>query len=692
MKETTIRKEGEEEIETKSSSSHKRKKKTKPRKSSSSCCCTRSFCDYFKRKPDEYIDDIRIPSITFQPYHVRRCTDLFFFFLYILSWAGLLAIIITARKQGGNADKIIHSVDYHGEICGTGEHVLDKPYAAWVVMPDPFNPFSSQKDCTDCFQIRTCVKDCGYTLQDPNVLDKYQSEPLLYLCIPVPSSSVSPQLPNTTFRGQFPYSSTFNSVTELASRSYTDLFIGWPIILGSAGLALLFSYFYTWLTSKWVKVLFLFAVIFITAGGGLLSYVLLENGAQLAATVSPERELAVEILGITVAIITFFFLVFLFLIRTRIAIAIEIIREGANALKHMKWLLIFPLFPFLVGLGYFILFMVGTLWVGSVWTVTFKGPLPPYIIEEATQQNRTELASLSTPYYTYSYNQTLKNSFAYLLLHLLWTIQILIYFTYTVISTAVSRWYFLPRIRTASGKIKRKLPLFPILYATKIILRYHLGTICLSALIVAFTSVLRAIIKYMDRIRCIKGQREPNAIQICLSNIMNYFTYCSKCCLDYVNKKALVWTGLYGDPFMISAKSSFTLLFSNLIRLGTVSVIGTYIMFLGKLLVSSLTAGVFGILILHFYGKVMNSVVLPIVIIFLLAYMVASLSMTIVETIIDTVFIAFLVDEHVNGASTEQMFASPVLKKILYTHALENQSAYDRAVQARNTNTTNTSV
>lgn len=650
-----------------------------PERSDTATCCLGSVCFDSSKAA-------KAPSLTFQSASRRKCTNVLFILLYAGFWAGLIAIVSTSKSQGGNPQKVIHNVDWRGEVCGVSAGVRDRPYSAWVVMPNLANPLEA--DCTDCYQIRTCIPDCGWTVQDRYVLDKYQSQPLLYMCIPVPAHSVNVHLPNTTFRGEFPYSKYFNSLSEFSSRTYSDLFIGWPVLLLSSLLAIAFSYAYAWLTTKWARVLLGFGVVVITAGGVLISYVLLQNAKQMAATVSTERELAVEILGYTTICLTVLFLCILIALRHRIAIAIEVVREAMTAVRHMKFLVFFPLLPFLVGLGYFVLFVYATLMAGSVWNVQYRVGMPAYLSQRAQEQGVSEFLSPAASYHTYTYNEDLKKSFAFLFLKLLWTIQILTYFVYMVISVAVSRWYFSPRVKISSKdhperapKEKKRLPHWPIWDAVVIVLRFHMGTVMCSGLLVAIAQFLRTVAKYFKRLECITGAKNggnPNCLQVCLANAIYYCSFCSACCLDYINKHALIWTGVYGDEYWIAAKSTFTLLYRNVIRLATVTVVSTYLMTVGKILVAGITAGLGAIITLQYYGTVMNSTILPIVTIFLMAYMVASCFMTTVETVIDTVFVSFLIDEMINGR-TGKMCASKRLQDLLRRQSAEAQTALQRA-------------
>lgn len=131
--------------------------------------------------------------------------------------------------------------------------------------------------------------------------------------------------------------------------------------------------------------------------------------------------------------------------------------------------------------------------------------------------------------------------------------------------------------------------------------------------------------------------------------------WCAECCLDKVSKNALVWSAIYGDSFCVSACSSFSLIMGNLGRTAAITVIETFVMMLGKVLVGVFT-GVLGALCCDaIYGDDLSSIAMPGVIMFLIGFLVASLFLSCLETAVDTVFICFLVDESHSKATGNPM-------------------------------------
>ena len=178
----------------------------------------------------------------------------------------------------------------------------------------------------------------------------------------------------------------------------------------------------------------------------------------------------------------------------------------------------------------------------------------------------------------------------------------------------------------------------------------------------------------------------PNAVQRTVFCLIQCCLKCVQCCMDKVNKNALVWCAIYGDSFAESACSSFALVWANLARVAALSLVSSFLMFVGKLFVSFLTTGIAAIAMYKYYTNGLNSLVLPVVVIFLLSYMVAALFMSLVETTSSTVFLCFLVDERYNKQSGH-MLASEGLQSVINAHkehgaeyaAREQQKAHIRA-------------
>jgi len=612
------------------------------------------------------------------PSSARSCTDIFFLLLYFLAWVGMILIISIAGARGANVNKIIHGVDYDGNICGVSKGFGDRPYAAFVAMPTAAHQASSN-DCDGCYQIHTCVASCDQTTTFPEIGDWYVSEPLLYYCIPVPTSAGGTR--------DFSYAADFQTATELASRAFSDLFIAWPVILICGFVALIFAFAYCWLAERWAGSLVVFAILLVAAGGFLCSYAFLKKAQEAADTAAADRARAMRGLGITMVVITFIFLCIMLFLRDRIRIAVEVVKEASRAVMDMPSLIFFPIFPLLVAMGYFAFFIATVIYVASVW-VTNTPPFPAYIQNNNangayTQINASQSAQTGQgavpvgSYYHYKWDQSLKNSVAYAFFHLLWTIQFLEYFAFMVVAGSIAQWYFTPRDQ-AKNKMLSSKPVMDSVYRA---FRFHLGTIAFGSLIIATIQFIRAVVKYIEE-KTAPKHGPPNFLQKAIFCLIRCCLYCVQCCMDKISRNAFVWTAIWGDPFAEAACSSFALIWANLGRVAAVSLVGEYIIFVGKMLVAIITTGIGGIAVYKAYGKTSNSLTLPMVVIFVLAYTVATLFMITLSTTIDAVFLCFLVDEKSNKARG-QMYASEELQAVIHAHSAHSEKIAEQERAAR---------
>jgi len=239
----------------------------------------------------------------------------------------------------------------------------------------------------------------------------------------------------------------------------------------------------------------------------------------------------------------------------------------------------------------------------------------------------------------------------------------------------VADWYFTPmnqdgskkRGDGANGDGVGELAGSPVWDSVKRTCRFHLGTIAFGAFLIAIIEFIRTVFHYIEE----KTKAQTNQLQKAIMCLISCCLRCLECCMDKINKNSFVWTAIYGDSFVPACCSSFALIWSNLARVAAISMVGDYLLLLGRFIVALLTAGAMGLAVEHTYGNKISSLVMPCVVIFLLAYLVASLFMVVFETTIDTIFLCFLVDEKYNKGAG-QMLAPRGLQELVESRADES--------------------
>lgn len=322
------------------------------------------------------------------------------------------------------------------------------PYNAWVTMPLGRNALLpgalSKDDCQDCFYIKTCLQTCNDTKTASVMLDRYPSTDFGYFCIPDPTQMVDGSVQVT-----FSFSGDFSTMQQNAGRAIGDLYTTWPLLLGSVLIALFFAFVYNWLSETIAGVLVGFAILVIIVGGFLASYTLVKAGREAAdSDAASNRSKAMYGIGYSIAIVTLIFVLVVIAMRKRIRIAIEVIKE-ANRCVHDIWaLIVYPLIPMFCGVGYIVFWVVVAVYIFAVWVLKDE-VFPRYITENSQFKSQilvpgSEWAKTWNGthyiYQSYTWDQSMQNSFAFIFFHLLWTVQFIIYFAYMVMAGTVANW------------------------------------------------------------------------------------------------------------------------------------------------------------------------------------------------------------------------------------------------------------
>lgn len=191
---------------------------------------------------------------------------------------------------------------------------------------------------------------------------------------------------------------------------------------------------------------------------------------------------------------------------------------------------------------------------------------------------------------------------------------------------------------------KRKVS-FPVLRGIWWVFRYHLGTVAFGSCIIAIIQLIRTILAYIQ-----------NKTKDSQSEIVKYLLMCLQCCLwcfekvmKFINRNAYIYTAFKGSAFCSSCKKVFGLLMSNLVRVGVINCVGSFILFIGKFLVVIIT-GCLGYFMMSNDDELYYWAI-PVLIAAIFAFAVAHTFFSVYEIGIDTIFICFAEDETINDGS-----------------------------------------
>lgn len=554
--------------------------------------------------------------------HDRHCTDLLALLLFLVLWVAAVALLVIANGRGGDPLKIIHGVSVEGEICGIDNN---EKYVAWPSTTDP--------------NVRVCVDSCAETANWTGGF-AYKSEAFLFYCLPVTQNNSA--------------TTAFNSGEAHFSRMLSDLYTARFLLLASLFCSLLLSFVYTKLIERCGRCLVWgFIVLLFAAGAGTSFYFLKE--AYVSDTTNKDVE-TLRTIGWVALVATVIFFIIVVALRKRINLALEVVREAAEALIQMPCLVAMPIFPFFSVTIFCSIWLVGLLVVGTVWDSVIT-PLPQDVKSFPLFQ-----ANNVTEYKSQNFDKDMQDVLYLYFFHFLWNVQFWVYFTYMVVSGSVADWYFSAWNAAGSGKKRgegyQELSDRAVTESCNRTCRFHLGSVAFGSAIIATIQFLRAIVKAIESTA--KTEGEPNQIQKAILCMMACCLKCVESCMNKINKNSFVWISIYGDNFIPSTCSAFQLMWANLLRLTIVDVVGDYLLLIGKVFVSCLTTA----LCLFFLTseRDLSSLALPTIMVFIIAYIVATLFMLVFETAVDTIFLCFLIDE---SNPNQLMLASPSLKRIV---------------------------
>ncbi|EDO44245.1 predicted protein [Nematostella vectensis] len=242
----------------------------------------------------------------------------------------------------------------------------------------------------------------------------------------------------------------------------------------------------------------------------------------------------------------------------------------------------------------------------------------------------------------------------------LWIMNFIIALGQCVLAGAFASWYF------AFNK-PDDVPMLPVLSSFSRTLKYHTGSLAFGAAIIAIVQFIRAVLEYIDR-KLKESGHDNKAVKFIMCCCKCCF-WCLEKCLRFLNKNAYIMIAIYGKNFCTSAKDAFQLLLRNILRVAAVNSVTSFLLFLGKVLVTSIV----GVASYYWFRKIdaddpdsLNYDVVPVIISVVFAYVVTVMFFDVYDMCIDTIFLCFLEDlERNDGSAEKPYYMNDDLKKIL---------------------------
>ncbi|KAK2191800.1 hypothetical protein NP493_45g04048 [Ridgeia piscesae] len=563
--------------------------------------------------------------------------------------------------------------------------------AKYMFCKEGVNPQLSSKSLNELIEDGDCAP---YTLP---------SKPIVGRCIPEIKAEFFEKLQsyNVTVNSSEledgrDYLAIFLNAQEYGMKILQDVRASWHMCLVGLAMAMVLSFIWIVLM-RWIAGVMVWVTLVLFVGiFGFATYYTIDKYLTLKDDSSSNTDvkfvasldyyknlsktwLALAIICGTILGITLILLIFL---RTRILIAISVIKSASRAVGSMIFTLFWPLIPFLLQVILFAYWGAAAIFLASSGS-TKQYSLDPSNASEIVQNSLTEVAARipcdpnknSTlgsvcNFVKYGGDEYTAYLQYFMLFMLFWVMNFIVALGQVTLAGAFASYYW--------TMDKSNLVSFPVAKSLWRALRYHLGSIAFGSLIIAIIQMIRVLLEYVET----KLKSYDN-------DFVKYLLKCLKCCfwclekfMKFINKNAYIMVALYGKNFCTSAKKAFFLLMRNIVRVVVIDKVTDFILFISKLVV----VGIVGIVAFIFFsgdakGLVpidsisdytaqnkpeLNYYLIPVIIIVIGTYVIASGFFNVYNMGVDTIFLCFLEDEERNdGSADKPYYMSSDLKGIL---------------------------
>ncbi|GIY40639.1 choline transporter-like protein 4 [Caerostris darwini] len=673
--------------------------------------------------PKRYGEQLTYDANFNGPIKHRSCTDVLCLFLFVAFIAGWIVVAFFAFREG-NPKVLVYPTDSQGNICGVGE-LEDKPFLFFFdlikcaspsviftgcptpqvcVQQCPNETFYANENLPNANEIKSKLickydvkkeeKDLKTLLNDGHCAKLYlKSKPFLDRCIPTildmkaDGGSIKNDkdqvLPVTVeeVKNATNQLAKFLSLTEMGEKVFSDFKTSWEYLLAGLFLAMLVSLIWIvlmrWLAGImiWLSIILVLAFLVFACYYSTTKYIELKNvpgsDEKFRITLNLKSYLALRDTWLWFAIISgvvfaILFLIILFL-RKRIRIAIALIKQASRAVGSMPSTLMFPIFPYLLMLIFFIFWTAVALYIASSGKASF-------VLADVPADSKLKNGTTCNPnkynatgegikclFQTYGLKDNLFTSHFYNLFGLFWGLFFSVGIGQVALSGAFASYYW-------TKDKTRDIPTCAIGSGLYRCLRYHMGSVAFGSLLIATVRMIRVMLEYIDK----KLKKYDNQITKAIICCMKCCFWCLENVLRFISKNAYIMIAIYGKNFCSSARHAFKLLMRNIIRVVVLDKLTDFLLFMGKLVVVAFSAGVS----FYFFAteqKIlpgippMNYNLLPPIVITLGAYLIASGFFSVYGMAVDTLFLCFLEDcERNDGSAEKPYFMSKDLMKILH--------------------------
>uniref|UniRef100_A0A7S2Y2B5 Choline transporter-like protein n=1 Tax=Fibrocapsa japonica TaxID=94617 RepID=A0A7S2Y2B5_9STRA len=580
--------------------------------------------------------------------HNRKCTDVLCMLLLIAVWFAttilgfiVCGVIENENLEAGNPWRLVNGVDYDGRVCGIDsgvkneENIYYLPSGAGICIEScptatdykQFHcmPGEEPEDDLDAYK-KIAAGKCMYHVATTDVFNYCIYDAVLEAAQDVGAATLEQAIAaanngtsDAVAAGDIPESYFEPDEDNWFDDFTADLYKAIYVIFGfGIGVALGVGFLYLILL-RVPGVLFLmtWGIIFLVqllwlVGGALC--VQIGKAWEDDNKHSDMESKGLLYFGYVLIAIGVLFFLFILCMRKRIKLAVGIVKEASKAISAMKIIVLFPV-------------------IQSLGVLCFLIPWVIYVVYLASSG---EIVTIEMPngaqVKQFQYTDNMRYAALFLLFSWFWTSQFVVALGQLVVAMAVSMWYF--------TKEKGSIGNLTVFKAIRVSMWYHSGTCAFGSLIIAIIKTIRAVISYLQKKAAQSGNKLAQAVLCCIQCCM----WCLEKCMKFLNKNAYIQTAIYGYSFCKAARKAFFLIARNILRVVAVALVGNYILFIGKLVITVVTTFL-AFLVLDSMEDELHGLYGPIIFTFLLAYFVALMFVEVFGMAIYTILQCFVADE-----------------------------------------------
>lgn len=661
----------------------------------------------------------------------RKCRDLIFLLVFIAFWVGMI-VNSSFGFNRGDPRRLVYGLDYKGNLCGNKNSKPDlrKLQVRYWQNPNQVYQSGLRKSPINLIEARSiCLKRCPTPSDDSLTwvcdypegsitltLDEWVARNYNYYeFLSSDQKNSSLQLQGPCYPVLFPTTNVFwscqfaahasnvslqhwkgmggvdidegdiivkaihsalNAPSAILKRYAADVGKSWPVLIVCGGLLplflsaiwlLLIRYFVgvmTWGTIIILNILTFSVTTFFYIKAGWIGHdavstVIGEGAADSLITTGSERD-HLRVVAIIMTIILIIVVLATFVLVKRVVIAVAVLKVAANAIGEIRALMVFPIFPFIILAVFYIYWVAAALYLFSAGEIRQNGCDGNCCAYDLVS---SKVQCEGCCGYSIHYSRHIALAILYHIFGCFWTTQFIIACSLTVIAGAVASYYW------SRGETS-EMPFMPVVSSVKRLTRFSLGSMAMGSLVVAIIESVRFLLEALRRQLKVV---EATPAACCIRMIW----CCTQCCLGcvewtikFINRNAYIMIAVTGRGFCKAAAMATGLIINNILRIGTVNVIGDVMLFLGKLCVS-LACALFAFLMLdtHQYKSShhkISSPLFPVLFCWGLGYVVASLFFAVVEMAIDTIVLSFCQDVEEHQGNPQ--YAPPLLMETLNKH------------------------